>query len=105
MTLTRRGFLVAGAACAAFGRSQGMLIHLSCGALGIKASTAEAIEYAARYGFDAIDADGKYLAGLPQVDLARLLDTMKTKKIVWAIAGLPVEFRKDDAAFAESLKK
>ncbi len=81
-----------------------MLIHLSCGAIGVKASTAEAIEYAAKYGFDAIDADGKYLAGLSQGEMARLLDTMQSKKITWAMAGLPVEFRKDDAAFAESMK-
>jgi sugar phosphate isomerase/epimerase len=107
MKLTRRGFLAAGAAGmagAAFGRTQGMLIHLSCGAIGVKASTPEAIEYAAKYGFDAIDADGKYLAGLTASDAARLADTMQSKKVVWAMAGLPVEFRKDDAAFAESLK-
>jgi sugar phosphate isomerase/epimerase len=89
---------------AAFGRTQGMLIHLSCGAIGVKATTSEAIEYAAKYGFDAIDADGKYLAGLSASDAARLADTMQSKKVVWAMAGLPVEFRKDDAAFAESFK-
>ena len=107
MTQTRRGFMAAGAAglaWTAFGRSQGMLIHLSCGAIGVKASTAEAIDYAARYGFDAIDADGKYLAGLSQGDAALLADTMQSKKVEWAMAGLPVEFRKDEAAFAESIK-
>ncbi len=107
MTQTRRRFLAAGAAGLAstvFARAQGMLLHLSCGAIGVKASTAEAIEYAAKYGFDAIDADGKYLAGLSQGEMARLLDTMQAKKITWAMAGLPVEFRKDDAAFAESMK-
>ena len=107
MTQTRRRFLAAGAAGLAstvFARAQGMLLHLSCGAIGVKASTAEAIEYAAKYGFDAIDADGKYLAGLSQGEMARLLDTMQSKKITWAMAGLPVEFRKDDAAFAESMK-
>jgi sugar phosphate isomerase/epimerase len=107
MTQTRRRFLAAGAAGLAstvFARSQGMLIHLSCGAIGVKASTAEAVEYAAKYGFDAIDADGKYLGGLSQAELARLLGTMESKKVVWAMAGLPVEFRKDDVAFAESMK-
>jgi sugar phosphate isomerase/epimerase len=107
MTQTRRRFLAAGAAGLAstvFARAQGMLLHLSCGAIGVKASTAEAIEYAAKYGFDAIDADGKYLAGLSQGEMARLIDTMQAKKITWAMAGLPVEFRKDDAAFAESMK-
>src|SRR4051794_40454978 len=107
MDLTRRAFVAAGAAGLAgtlLGRAQGMLLHLSCGAIGVKANTAEALAYAAQYGFDAIDADGKYLAGLSDGELASLLDTMKAKKVVWAIAGLAPEFRKDDAAFAESMK-
>ena len=87
-----------------FARNQGMLIHLSCGAIGVKASAAEALDYAAKYGFDAIDADGKYLAGLPPGDVARLLDTMQSKKVAWAMAGLPVDFRKEEGAFTESLK-
>ena len=95
---------VAGLVSSALARSRGMLVHLSCGALGIKASQPEAIEYAAKYGFDAVDADGKYLANLPEPDLKRLLDDMKAKKVVWAMAGLPVDFRKDDAAFASSMK-
>jgi sugar phosphate isomerase/epimerase len=107
MTHTRRTMILAGAAGLAsrlFARNQGMLIHLNCGAIGVKATTAEAIEYAAKYGFDAIDADGKYLAGLSASEMARLLDTMQSKKVGWAMAGLPVEFRKDDGAFAESMK-
>lgn len=87
-----------------FARTQGMLLHLSCGALGIKASQQEAIDYAAKYGFDAVDADAKYLGSLPDPDLKRLLDDMRSKKVVWALAGLPVDFRKDDAAFAASIK-
>ena len=106
MVLTRRMF-VAGAAGAGFallGRSHGMSIHLSCGALGIKASQTEAIDYAARYGFDVVDADGRYLGDLPASDLTRLLDAMRSKNVGWAMAGFPTEFRKDDAAFADSIK-
>jgi sugar phosphate isomerase/epimerase len=98
---------VAGAAGAGFallGRSHGMSIHLSCGALGIKASQTEAIDYAARYGFDVVDADGRYLGDLPSSDLTRLLDSMRSKNVGWAMAGFPTEFRKDDAAFSESVK-
>jgi sugar phosphate isomerase/epimerase len=94
----------AGAGLALLGRSHGMSIHLSCGALGIKASQTEAIDYAARYGFDVVDADGGYLGNLPPADLARLLDSMKAKNVGWAMAGFPTEFRKDDAAFSESIK-
>ncbi len=81
-----------------------MSIHLSCGALGVKASQTEAIDYAARFGFDSVDADGKYLGDLAAGDLSRLIDGMKSKNVAWAIAGFPTEFRKDDAAFAESVK-
>jgi sugar phosphate isomerase/epimerase len=81
-----------------------MSIHLSCGALGVKASQTEAIDYAARFGFDSVDADGRYLGELAASDLSRLLDGMKSKNVAWAIAGFPTEFRKDDAAFAESVK-
>ncbi len=101
-------FLAAGAAglaSSALARSQGMLLHLSCGAIGVKASQTEAIDYAAKYGFDAVDADARYLAGLSDSDLKRLLDGMKAKKVTWAIGGMGVDFRKDDAAFNESLKK
>src|ERR1019366_10518144 len=80
MALTRRTFAAAVAAGFALsGRSHGMSIHLSCGALGIKASQSEAIDYAARYGFDSVDADGRYLGDLPPADLARLRDNMRAK--------------------------
>ena len=107
MKHTRRMFVAAGAAGLAsslLARAQGMSLHLSCGAIGVKASQAEAIDYAARFGFDSVDADGRYLGALAPAELARLLDTMREKKVEWAIAGLPVEFRKDDAAFSESMK-
>jgi sugar phosphate isomerase/epimerase len=107
MLHTRRLFLAAGAAGLAsslIGRTQGMSLHLSCGAIGVKASVPETVDYAARFGFDSIDADTRYLAGLAPADLSHLLDTMREKKVAWAIAGFPVEFRKDDAAFADSMK-
>ena len=107
MVHTRRMFVAAGAAGLAsslLARTQGMSLHLSCGSLGVKASQTEAIDYASRFGFDSVDADGRYLGSLAQPDLARLLDTMREKKVEWAIGSLPVDFRKDDAAFADSMK-
>jgi sugar phosphate isomerase/epimerase len=107
MSHTRRVFLAAGAAGLAsslLARTQGMSLHLSCGAIGVKATVPAAVDYAARFGFDSIDADTRYLAGLAPADLSRLLDTMHEKKVAWAIAGLPVEFRKDDASFDDSMK-
>lgn len=104
---TRRVFLAAGAAglaSAAFGRTHGMLIHLSCGAIGVKADQRQAIDYAAKFGYDAVDADSRFLGTLAESQLNALLDEMKSKKVTWGLAGVPVEFRKDDAAFGDSLK-
>src|SRR5665647_3756936 len=56
MVLTGRMFVAGAAGFALLGRSHGMSSHLSCGALGIKASQTETIDYAARYGFDVVDA-------------------------------------------------
>jgi len=107
MDTTRRAFLAAGAAGLAtslLARAQGMSLHLSCGAIGVKASQTEAIDFAARFGFDSVDANAAYLASLSDSDLARLLDRMREQHVSWALAGLPIEFRKDDQAFAESMK-
>jgi len=80
-----------------------MQLHLSCGALGIQASQREAIDLAAANGFDAVDADGKYLNTLDRSALADLAGTMHEKKIVWAMAGLPVEFRRDETVFSTGM--
>ena len=106
-TLNRRTFLIAAAAVgsrAAVASEHGMQLHLSCGALGIKATQREAVEYAAKFGFEVVDADGSYLAGLSDSDLAQLRDFMASKKVGWAMAGLPVDFRREDATFSETLK-
>jgi sugar phosphate isomerase/epimerase len=81
-----------------------MLIQLSCGAIGVKASQTQAIDYAAKYGYEAVDVDVRYLATLSTSDLDRLLDDMKSKKVAWGTAGVPVDFRKDDAAFTDSFE-
>jgi sugar phosphate isomerase/epimerase len=94
----------AGLASSLLARSHGRSLHLSCGALGVQASQTEAIDYAARFGFDSVDANGPYLENLSPSDLNALIDRMRAKKIEWAIAGFPVEFRKDDASFLESMK-
>jgi sugar phosphate isomerase/epimerase len=104
--LNRRKFLIAAAMGSRFvaATERGMQLHLSCGALGIKATQREAIDYAAKFGFDVVDADGRMLAGLSDSDLSELRDVMASKKVGWAMAGLPVDFRRDDTTFSETLK-
>lgn len=104
--MDRRTFLTLAAAAAAPLRAldRGMQLHLSCGALGIRANQREAIDLAAKHGFDAVDADGKYLGGLSAAELGDLRGYMQAKKVGWAMGGLPVEFRRDDAAFNDGIK-
>jgi sugar phosphate isomerase/epimerase len=102
----RRTFLAL-AALAAQARAtlRGMQLHLSCGALGIKADQRQAVDLAARHGFDVIDANGAFLGGLSDGELQDFLGYMKSKNVGWAMAGLNVDFRGEDAAFREGMAK
>jgi sugar phosphate isomerase/epimerase len=78
---------------------------LSCGAIGVKANPREAIDLAHRFGFEAVEPASDFLGKLSDEALAELRAEMKAKKLVWASAGLPVEFRNTDAVFQDSLKR
>ncbi|MHC1763540.1 MAG: sugar phosphate isomerase/epimerase family protein [Verrucomicrobiia bacterium] len=118
-TLTRRQFIQvsagASAALAATGLAQQeqtsalakrkMTICLSCGSIGVSANQREAIDLAARHGFESVEANGDFLAGLDDAQQKDLADEMKVKGLVFGHAGLPVDFRRDDARFTESLKR
>ena len=94
---------MAAMAAAARSTARNMKLHLSCGALGISANQRQAIDLAAKHGFDVVDADGKYLGGLSDGELGDLLAYMNLKNVGWAMAGLPVEFRKDESAFTSGM--
>ena len=81
-----------------------MILCLSGGAIGVSANQREAIDLAAQHGFEAVEAYGSYLASLNDEQMADLKAYMKTKGILFAYGGLPVEFRKDDSAFAAGMK-
>jgi sugar phosphate isomerase/epimerase len=102
--MNRRTFVaMAAMAAAARATARGMKLHLSCGALGIAANQRQAIDLAAKHGFDVVDADGKYLGGLSDGEMGDLLAYMNAKNVGWAMAGLPVEFRKDESAFTSGM--
>lgn len=82
-----------------------MLLHLSHGALGIKADQRGAIDLAAKHGFDAVDANAGYLQGLSAGELQDLLGYMRSKNIEWGLAGMPVDFRGEEAAFRDGIGK
>jgi sugar phosphate isomerase/epimerase len=98
------GLLSAAIATAAETPRRKMTIDLVCGAIGVSANQKEAIELAARHGFESVGADGGYLASLADDQIAELTNSMKAKGLVFGAAGLPLEFRQDEAKFNDGLK-
>ncbi|MEM9586946.1 MAG: TIM barrel protein [Planctomycetota bacterium] len=79
-------------------------LDLRCGSIGVKASQAESIELAKRFGFESVSPLPHELAKLDSSQLSQLLGQMSADNIRWGAAGLPVEFRKDEARFQADLK-
>ena len=116
-TLDRRWLLKATAATFALGAIRGVsaepdgpkpkrkfTMALSCGAIGVGARPREAIELAFRFGFEAVEPSSDFLGGLSDDELGQLLADLKAKKLVWASAGLPVDFRGEEARFTGGIK-
>lgn len=80
-----------------------MTIHLSAGSIGVKADQRQAFAYAHQYGFEAIDADSGFLAGLDASALAGFAAEMKARNIVWGTSGLSVDFRTTEENFIRTL--
>jgi sugar phosphate isomerase/epimerase len=81
-----------------------MKMSLACGAIGVKANQLETIDFAHRYGFEAVEPKPEYLASLPDSELAKLTDDLKSKNLVWGVASLPADLRADEDKFAASMK-
>lgn len=81
-----------------------MTIDLMCGSIGVSARQPEAIELAARHGFESVGADAGFLASVADAQLSELRASLKEKNLVFGAAGLPVEFRQDQGKFEESMK-
>src|SRR5215831_7432929 len=67
-------------------KNRKMTIDLVCGAIGVSANQREAIELAARHGFESVGVDGSYLASLSEDQLAELKSVLKTKGVVFGAA-------------------
>lgn len=80
-----------------------MTLSLSPGAIGVSADQREVIRLAAKHGFTAVEPFAQFLAGLDDAARDELLAELKTKGLAWGVAGLPVDFRGDDARFEQGL--
>ncbi|MBX5495951.1 MAG: sugar phosphate isomerase/epimerase [Bryobacteraceae bacterium] len=80
-----------------------MKIHFTPGSIGVKATQREAIDLAYRHGFEAVEPNASYLAELSDSQMSELLGELKSKNLTFGNAGLPVEFRRSEQQFAESM--
>ncbi len=80
-------------------------MDLVCGAIGVGADQLEAIRLAQMAGFESVAPSAPYLADLSDGQLDDLLADLKAKSLVWGAAGLPAEFRRDEARFQEDLER
>ena len=82
-----------------------MTISLSPGAIGVKATQEQAIEFAHFYGYEAVEPYGETLAGLSVLQIKDLAGKLQGQRLVWGSAGLTVEYRKDLATFEAGMAK
>ncbi len=80
-----------------------MTIHLTPGAIGVKADQMETLELAHYYGYEAVEPQPAYLASISLDRIRRVKDFLASRHLVWGSASLPVDFRFTDEKFTEGL--
>lgn len=81
-----------------------MTIALTPGSIGVKATQAEAIEWAHYYGYESVEPFPAHLVTLSDDELRKLGEHIKSVRLKWAASGLPVEFRLTEEQFNEGLQ-
>ncbi|MCA9049410.1 MAG: sugar phosphate isomerase/epimerase [Planctomycetaceae bacterium] len=80
-------------------------LDLQCGSIGVAADQRRAMALAGKFGFESLTPVAGYLAELSDSQRAELLAELKEKELVWGAAGLSVDFRSDETAFRDGLKR
>ncbi len=87
-------------------QANGMFANLNTGMIGVQMALAEAMDAAERYGFRGIDFSIEEAADLVGIHgtayVRHLADAAGVRLANW---GLPVDFRNDEAAWLDGLKK
>ena len=81
-----------------------MTIDLTPGAIGIGGGFPEIVDLAHRHGFESVAPSAGYLGRLSEGELRKFLADLKSKKLVWGSAGLPVSVLGDESRFERGLK-
>ncbi len=77
--------------------------NFSGGHIGVKANQQQALEYAVKYGFGGIAPSEGEFANKSAAEIGEWVALMKQKGIRYGAAGLPVEFRRDEAQFQKDM--
>jgi len=94
------------ASFAAEAGSRKFTLALTPGSIGVTVkSQKELNDLAAKHGFESVEPRGEELAGMSAIQIEEILGDLKTRNLKWAAAGLPVDFRKDEAAFRDGLAR
>jgi len=78
-------------------------IDLTPGAIGIQAKPPELLDLAVAHGFESIQPNAAFLASLTPAQRKDFAGDLQDKGLVWGAAGLPVDFRKDEATFRSGM--
>jgi len=65
----------------------------------VSANQREAVAFAKKHGFESVAPDGSFLGALSDAELTALRADMQAAGLVFGAAGLPVDFRGDEAKF------
>ena len=77
-------------------RGRLMKVALTPGSIGVTVKTqAELNDLAHRHKYESVEPRGEELATMTTDQVAATLADLKAKNLVWAAAGLPVDFRAD----------
>lgn len=77
--------------------------NLGHGHIGVRANQQQALDYAVKFGFDAIAPNAGEFENRSAAEIRDWVDTMKSKGIRYGAAGLSVEFRRDQEQFDKGL--
>ncbi len=78
-------------------------MQLNGGLIGVKADQVQLIDLAYKYGFETVAASPHYLAKLSDLELARLSEDMKRKKISFGVGNIAFQFREKEDVYRKSL--
>jgi sugar phosphate isomerase/epimerase len=108
--LNRRVFLAAAAGtvgCAVAAQTvetrRKMTMDLMPGAIGVRVGPREAIDLAARHGFESVAPDAGAMAPMSDGEIRELVGHLRDNNLVFGAAGLPVDFRGTEEKFRENL--